>query len=129
MTSHRHAAVWIDQHEAKIFHVDGDSSDEEKLKAPTHHVHRHGKGAGEPHEHPDDAKHFFDDVVKHLADVNEVLIVGPSTAKLHFIRHLHAHDKSLEAKVVGLETVDHPTDPQLVAYVKHYFRVSAPRLK
>lgn len=128
MTSHRHAAVWMDQHEAKIFHVDRESFDEQKLQAPTHHVHRHGKGAGEPHEHPDDATHYYKEVAKALADVDEVLVVGPSTAKLHFIRSLHAHDKALEAKVVGLETVDHPTDPQLVAYVKHYFRVPAPRV-
>jgi hypothetical protein len=27
----------------------------------------------------------------------------------------------LEAKIVGVETVDHPTDRQLVAHARHYF--------
>jgi hypothetical protein len=36
---------------------------------------------------------------------------------------LHAHHHSLEANVVGVETVDHPTDGQLVAHAKKYFGV------
>jgi hypothetical protein len=54
---------------------------------------------------------------------------GPSTAKLQFERYLHEHDRALEVKIVGLETVDHPTDAQLVAYVKEYFDVPDPRLR
>jgi hypothetical protein len=57
-----------------------------------------------------------------LADANEILIVGPSTAKLHFLNHVHQHDHALLPKIVGLETVDHPSDGQLVAYAKEYFK-------
>jgi hypothetical protein len=34
---------------------------------------------------------------------------------------VHEHDRALEPRVVGVETVDHPTDRQLVAYAKKYF--------
>jgi hypothetical protein len=34
---------------------------------------------------------------------------------------VHKHDHALEPKILGIETLDHPTDGQLVAYVRHYF--------
>jgi hypothetical protein len=37
------------------------------------------------------------------------------------IKHLHAHDPKIADKVVGVETIDHPTDGQLVAYARKYF--------
>jgi hypothetical protein len=129
MTSHRHAALWLDHHEAKLFHVDLAGFDETKLQSPFHHAHKHPKGASEAHQHPDDEVRFFKELTKALSDVEELLIVGPSTAKLQFVRHLHAHDRALEAKVVGIESVDHPTDGQLVAFVKKYFKVSDARLR
>jgi hypothetical protein len=129
MTVQRHAAVFIDHHEARIYHVDLDSFDERTIDAPHAHVHRHPKGAGEPHDHPDDAKRFFGEVAAALKDAEEVLVVGPSTAKLQLINYAHAHDRALVAKIVGVETVDHPTDAQLVAHVQKYFHVSKPRVR
>jgi stalled ribosome rescue protein Dom34 len=127
MTAQGHAVVFIDHHEAKILHVDLDSSDEKTVAALHAHVHRHPKGAGEAHEHPDDQKHFFAEVAKALKDAEEILVVGPSTAKLQLINYAHTHDRALGEKIVGVESVDHPTDGQLVAYAKKYFRVSAAR--
>jgi len=51
-----------------------------------------------------------------------MLIVGPSTAKLEFLRYIEKHDSVRGPKVVGVETVDHPTDGQLAAYAKSYFK-------
>ena len=121
MTSQIHAALWLDHREATLFHVDREGFDETKIHASARHVHRHPKGRGEPSEHPDDTQRFFEEVAHALSGVEELLVLGPSTAKLHFVRHLRAHHPALEAKVVGLETVDHPTDGQLAAYVKRYF--------
>src|SRR4249920_195445 len=55
-----HAVVWIDHEEARIFHVHPEAADESTILSPQHHLHRHPKGRGEPREHPDDAKHFFE---------------------------------------------------------------------
>jgi stalled ribosome rescue protein Dom34 len=129
MTAQTHAAVWIDHHEARIFHVDLDTFDESKLRAPTHHIHRHPKGLGEPREHPQDAVHFFAEVAKALASAEQILVLGPSSAKLELVKYVHEHARTLVPKIVGLETVDHPTDAQLVAYVKQYFHVSDLRVK
>ena len=58
---------------------------------------------------------------RELEGAEGVLVVGPSTAKLQFIRYAFKHDRTLEPRIVGVETVDHPTDGQLVAYSKRYF--------
>jgi stalled ribosome rescue protein Dom34 len=115
----KHAAVWIDHSEAKVFHVDSEGFDPAKIQ-PHHHVKRHPTVTAE-HAHPADAANYFTEVEKALADVEEILIVGPGSAKLELVKHVHKSNRGLEAKIVGLETVDHPTDGQLVAYVRKYF--------
>ena len=129
MTVHRHAAVFIDHHEAKVYHVDLDSFDERTIASPHVHVHRHPKGAAEKHEHPDDLAHFFVDVAKALKDAEQILLVGPSTAKNQFVNYAKENDRALAAKIVGVETLDHPSDGQLVAYAKKYFHVPDPRVR
>jgi len=114
----KHAAVWIDHNEAKVFHVDGEGFDPIKIK-PHHHIERPTVTA--EHAHPAESLHFFQEVEKALVDVEEILIVGPGSAKLELIKHVHKHNHALEPRIVGVETVDHPTDGQLVAHVHSYF--------
>jgi stalled ribosome rescue protein Dom34 len=121
--------VWLDHHEARMFHVDLDGFDEQTLKAPAHHFHRHPKGPSEPHAHPDDEHRFFADVAKALSTADEVLVLGPSTAKSQFLKYLQDHAGALAAKVVGVETSDHPTDAQIVAHVRSHFRIPELRVR
>jgi stalled ribosome rescue protein Dom34 len=121
--SHRHVAVWIDHQEAKIFHVDREGVDVSTIDAPHGHVRRHSTVTAE-RSHPADAEHFFHEVARALEDAEEVLVVGPSTAKLELIKHVHKHDHTLVPKIVGVETVDHPTDGQLLKHVRAYFRAA-----
>jgi len=115
-----HVAIWIDHKEARIFHVKAETFDESTLHAP-HHVFRHPKSQTTDKYHPEEEQRFFHEVAHALEGANEVLVVGPSTAKLHFLKYVHKHDQALESRIVGIETVDHPTDRQLAAYVRHYF--------
>ena len=119
-----HAVIWIDHKEARIFHVHPDAIDETTVLAPQHHLHRHAKGQGEAREHPDDAHRFFGEAARALDSSDAILIVGPSSAKLEFFRYLHEHDRRLEAKVVGVESADHPTDGEIVARAKSYFKAT-----
>lgn len=50
-----------------------------------------------------------------------MLIVGPASAKLQLVKHIHAHDPGMVDKIMGVETVDHPSDGQVVAYARKYF--------
>lgn len=121
MTTHRHVAVWIDHREARVFHVDAARVDEHTLRAPAHHIHRHPKGGTADHAHPDDLHDLFEAVTQAIHGAERVLIVGPSTAKLQLLRWVREHDPRLESRIAGVESVDHPTDAQLVAYAKRYF--------
>ncbi len=119
MSAH-HAVIWLDHHEARVFRFTGEDIARVELHAHEHphrHLHRE-KG----HNTPD--AHFFDEAVKALSDAERILVVGPGKAKLELLRHLHTHAHALETKVVGVETVDHPTDNQLVAYARKYFEHS-----
>ena len=115
-----HAAVWIDQKEARIFHVQAESFDESTLHAP-HHVARHPKSQTSDKHHPEEEQRFFHEVAQALEAANEILVLGPSTAKLHFLNYVHKHNAAMRPRIVGVETVDHPTDKQLAAYVRDYF--------
>ena len=129
LTAQTRAAVWLDHREARIFHVDLDGFDEDVVRAPLHRIHRHPKGPTEPHRHPDDATHFFAQIIEALASADEVLVLGPSTAKNQLLTYLHDHAPALAGKVTGIETSDYLSDAQLVAHVRHHYRIAAPRVR
>ena len=119
-----HAVVWIDHQEARIFHVHPEMADESRVLSPQHHIHRHPKGRGEPREHPDDARRFFDDVARELDGIDSVLVVGPASAKHEFMTFVHEKHPRLVSKIVGVETADHPTGGEIVAHARRYFKTS-----
>lgn len=119
----KYVAVWIDHKEARLFSLAPENTDETKVMAQLDNPHHRASNGQEGlKEHPEDAKRFFHEVVEALAGAEEILIVGPGTAKLDLLKYVHTHDHGLELNVVGVETVDHPTDGQLVAYAKKYFK-------
>jgi stalled ribosome rescue protein Dom34 len=129
MTVPTRAAVWLDHHQARVFHVDLDSFDEQTLQAPQHRFHRHPKGPSEPHEHPDAETAFYEQIARALASADRILLLGPSTAKSQFVKYLDSHARSIADKVVGVETSDHPTDAQIVAHVRSHFRMPDLRVR
>ncbi|MEQ9520364.1 MAG: translational machinery protein [Parvibaculum sp.] len=122
MSHHFHAIVWIDHHEARILEFDATNVDAVTVKP--HHAakHLHSKsGSRSSWRAPEDPK-FFADVATKLKGVHEVLLVGPANAKLAFLKHLQKHDAKTADLIVGVETVDHPSDGQLVQYARNYFK-------
>lgn len=121
-----HVAVWIDHREARVIEFHPDSAGESTVSAPPHNDHhKHTRGQEGLKEHPEDVKRFFHQLASTLQGVEELLIVGPGSAKLEFSRYLHTHDRLLEAKVIGIETVDHPSDAQVAALAKTHFKKAA----
>ena len=116
----KHVAIWLDHAEARVFHIQAEEVEEATFFAASEKSHRrHAREHDKAH--PDDEKHFFHDIARSIEGNDGVLVVGPSTAKLAFLRYLHTHDQAVERSVVGVETVDHPTDKQIVAYARAYF--------
>jgi stalled ribosome rescue protein Dom34 len=121
---HYHAVVWIDHHEARVFHVG--AADVERLVVhpdqPTRHIHHKAGSIGSGHASAD--HDYLQAVAQSIADAGEVLIAGPATAKTELVKHIHRHDPKLMNAIVGVETVDHPSDAQLVAYARSYFKAA-----
>jgi hypothetical protein len=44
------------------------------------------------------------------------------------VKHIHHHDPRLMDIILGVETVDHPSDPQLVDHARKFFK-SADRMQ
>jgi stalled ribosome rescue protein Dom34 len=122
---HKHLIVWLDHKEARILHLRGGAIEEARLAAPLHIHHKPPVGPPSAKEHPDDAERFFHEIARTIEGAAEILLVGPSTAKLEFIRYAHRHRHAIESKIVGVETVAVPTDGQLVAFAKMYFEDEA----
>jgi hypothetical protein len=40
---------------------------------------------------------------------------------MELIKHANQHDPAIAKQIVGVETVDHPSDGQLLAFAKKYF--------
>jgi hypothetical protein len=131
--SHYHAVVWIDHAEAHVMHISPDDVESSivRPKKPHHKLH-HKRGAdkggtvGDGRSQED--QQFYHEVVEALKGAQEILVVGPASAKLFLIKHIHSHDQQMTDKVIGVESVDHPTDAQLVAYARKYF-VAADRIR
>lgn len=119
--SHYHAVVWLDHSEAHVMHITADDVEKSVIQPAKPHTHLHSKsgtpGAGRSTED----KNYYHAIAEALKGAQEILVVGPAQAKLQLIKHLHTHDPALADKVVGVETVDHPTDGQVVAYARKYF--------
>ena len=124
----KHIAVLIDHAEARIFEIHEDrlrhnhAADKTSITAQQHEIHRHQRGRDdEGHEHPEDAIDFFQAVRLKIANADSILILGPSLAKHELMTYLAKHDRALAHKVIGVETVDHPTDKQVVALASEAF--------
>lgn len=122
MSGHFHAILWIDHLEARIFHFNADEADRLVLHPhdPTRHIHHRVNTTGSGHAADD--HHFFEHVADAIADAGAVLITGPAETKTALMRHIRDHRPDLLKIIRGVETVNHPTDPQLIAHARTYFR-------
>ncbi len=118
---HHHAVVWIDHSEARIMLIAPEDVEKSIVHPANPHTHLHHKrGSVSGGRQPED-QHFYHEVVEAMTGAGEILVVGPGQAKLNLIKHMHAHDHDVENRVVGVETVDHPGDAQLVTFARKYF--------
>jgi stalled ribosome rescue protein Dom34 len=110
--------VWIDSKTARVFELAGDEFRRHVYHRdePDHHVNPHTSRAG----HYEAL--FYHDVAGHLAGTDAVLVLGPGVAKDQFVHHVQQHHAELARSIVAVEPSDHPSDAQLVAYARKYFK-------
>jgi stalled ribosome rescue protein Dom34 len=112
-----HAVLWIDHREARVFHFDRDAVERMVIHAdrPSHHLKHKASGA------EGDDRDFFEAIVAAIGASFAILITGPGNAKTEFVRYIERHKAEMLANVVGVETIDHPSDKELVAFARQRF--------
>ena len=108
-----HAVVWLDHQEAHVVMFDREHVEAQRIQSRSHHKHQ-GKAG--------DMAAFFAEVAQALTGTHEVLVTGPGLARNEFRDWCAAHQKSIAAIIVDSIASDHPSDAQLVAMAKQYFK-------
>lgn len=124
VTEHYHAIIWIDHHEARIFHFDMQDFDREVVRPHDPHQHIHHKANSIGSGHAAEDQKFLHEVTLALREAGAVLITGPSSAKHELVKHIQRHDPQLAERLAGVEALDHPTDGALVDYARKFFRAA-----
>lgn len=109
-----HAVIHIDPHQAQLIQFDAEQVQPRKLKAHNHPTHQHGSAVRTGHE-------FYGEVCDALAGITEVLVTGSHTAQADFRHYVDKHRPAVAAQIAGYETVDHPSDKQMVALAREFF--------
>lgn len=119
--SHFHAVVWMDHREARVFHFSVDYVARLVIHPdkPSRHLHHKSGSIGAGHDAADKA--FLHCVGDAVADAGAILVVGPGSAKNEFAAYVKNTLPHVAKHIVGTETVDHPSDAQIVAHARRYF--------
>lgn len=126
----KEVGLWIDHREAVIVTVANKGAAEgEEIKRIDSDMEKHGRfSGGSPEGSPEDqrdrrfANHlnrYYDEVVAVIREADSILIMGPGEAKGELKKQLE--QEKLGGRIVGIETVDKLTEPQIVAKVRQHF--------
>jgi hypothetical protein len=117
--------LWIDHREAVIVKV---ADEGEEIKRISSDVERHGSFSAISEGLPEDRRdhrvgeylhHYYAEVIAAIRDADSILILGPGEAKGELEKEL-THEK-LNGRIIGIETTDKLTEPQIVAKIRRRF--------
>ena len=118
--------LWIDHREAVIVTV---AADGEEIKHVNSDVEKHVRfSAHSPEGSPEDRRdrrfgehlhQYYAEVITAIRDADSILILGPGEAKGELEKRLV--QEKLSGRIVGIETEDKLTEPQIVAKVRRHF--------
>jgi len=118
--------LWIDHREAVIVTV---SKEGEEIKRISSDAEKQGRfSANAPEGSPEDRRdrrfgehlhQYYAEVIAAIRDADSILILGPGEAKGELEKQL-THEK-LSGRIVGIESADKLTEPQIVAKIRKYF--------
>src|SRR5581483_7790033 len=119
-----HAVVWIDHQQARIFRFESGDLDAAVVRSSHPHQHIHHKAnSGDSGLAPLD-KAFLQQVAESLSDAGAILITGPASAKQELTAYLKDQEPGTAARVAGVEPLDHPTDGEVVAFARKFFKAA-----
>jgi stalled ribosome rescue protein Dom34 len=121
----RDIALWIDHRQAVIAAVTGDTEDLTRILSGLEKHVRFSGGEGEAEDSRDKRfeghlNQYYDKVIVSLRDARSILILGPGEAKHELEKRLR--EAGRDKAIVGVETADKMTDPQIAAAARRRFR-------
>jgi hypothetical protein len=130
--------IWIDHKKAVIVFASADGVTVTTLESDVGPHARYSGRAGYPtpdgtqdgrgekkyeERHDQHLDRYYDEVISQLGQPEALLIFGPGEAKLQLKERL-SRSKTLSERIVGIETTDKLTDPQIVAKVKEHYGIN-----
>jgi stalled ribosome rescue protein Dom34 len=121
----RDVALWIDHRQAVIAAVAGETDDLTRILSGLEKHVRFSAGEGGAEDSRDKRfeghlHQYYDKVLASLRDARSILILGPGEAKHEVEKRLR--DAGRGKAIVGVETSDKMTDPQILAAARQRFR-------
>lgn len=111
--------IWVDREQAKVFRVEHTEIEKIQVHADSSQKHLH---ANDQIYHKNIERKFFKEIISKLRiDVKRVLILGPGVSKHHFLTYLQEHSPKLGRMVLACETVDHPSDNEILHLAEKHF--------
>jgi len=121
--------IWIDHKKAVIVSATADRVTTKTLESEVGPRARYSEGSqdagGEKKHEERYGQHldrYYDEVISQLGQSEALFIFGPGEAKLQLKERL-LRSKGLPERIVGIETADKLTDPQIVAKVKEHYGI------
>jgi stalled ribosome rescue protein Dom34 len=125
----RNVGLWIDHRETFIVFVGDDEEETSRIESGME-KHVRFSGGNRPEDGSADDQQdrqftahlnkYYDEVISNIRDAESILLFGPGEAKGELEKRLAS--KGLGGRIVGIETVDKMTGPQIVAKVRQHFR-------
>jgi len=119
--SHYHAVVWIDHQKGTVWQFTPTSQEHAVVHAHGEQRVHSRKSTHGGHESAADHR-FFEEVAHALDGTHEILIIGPAQTKQEFASYLREKHAALGRAIVAVESADHPTDPEVLAYARQHFK-------
>lgn len=118
--------LWIDHREAVVVTVSKAGEEIKRISSDAEKQSRFSANA--PEGLPEDRRdrrfgehlhQYYAEVIAAIRDADSILIFGPGEAKGELEKQL-THEK-LSGRIVGIESADKLTEPQIVAKIRKYF--------
>jgi stalled ribosome rescue protein Dom34 len=109
-----YAVVMIDHNHAQVLQFDAEHLQSQKIKSHGQHTRQHGNVVRTEHE-------FFSEVCDALGGIAEIIVTGGHTAQADFKHYIGKHRPALMKQIAGWETINRPSEAQLLALAKKHF--------
>ena len=119
---HYHALIWIDHQQAKVFHFSATEAENEVVRSLHPHQSLHHKANTRDSGHVGVDNEFLKRAAAAVATAGAVLITGPGSAKTELVSYIERTDAGLAKRISGVEALDHPSDGELLALGRKFFR-------